>query len=78
LIETSKDCSKIMPNIKFYLRECPSINPSIRAENVKKRDEGYLCVSYKLSNIYNPNVRYYVKNIEDEGLTFTVNVKRIK
>uniref|UniRef100_A0A1I8BKP5 F-box domain-containing protein n=1 Tax=Meloidogyne hapla TaxID=6305 RepID=A0A1I8BKP5_MELHA len=64
LIETSKDFSKMISIINIYFNNCPRFNPSIRAENVKKRQGDVLCVSYKLSNIYNP-VRYSIMNSED-------------
>uniref|UniRef100_A0A1I8BEH9 F-box domain-containing protein n=1 Tax=Meloidogyne hapla TaxID=6305 RepID=A0A1I8BEH9_MELHA len=68
LIETSKDCSKMVANLLFNFDNCPRINLSIRTKEIEREEDGNRnFVSYVLSNIYNPNVRFYVMNVEDDG-----------
>ncbi|KAL7074716.1 hypothetical protein ACQ4LE_005824 [Meloidogyne hapla] len=79
LIETSKDCSKMIANITFTFINCPLINLSIRAENIEKRQfRDSIYVNYELSNKYNSNVRYSIVNVEKEELTYSVCLERIK
>ncbi|KAL7075195.1 hypothetical protein ACQ4LE_006139 [Meloidogyne hapla] len=78
LIETSKDCSKMVANLLFNFDNCPRINLSIRTKEILKIQNGDRhSTGYKLSNIYNPNVRYSIVNIEKNGLMNIVNIERI-
>uniref|UniRef100_A0A1I8BFL3 F-box domain-containing protein n=1 Tax=Meloidogyne hapla TaxID=6305 RepID=A0A1I8BFL3_MELHA len=73
-LETSKDCSKMVSNIKFFFNACPRINPSIRTKEIEKGDD---YVVYELSNIYNPTLRYYLIIIEEDGKMEGVQIIRI-
>uniref|UniRef100_A0A1I8B5I1 F-box domain-containing protein n=1 Tax=Meloidogyne hapla TaxID=6305 RepID=A0A1I8B5I1_MELHA len=78
-IEISKDCSKIVKEIRFGGVQWPIIL-SERAENIKK--EGANCyfkfTSYQLSNIHNPKVKFSIYNKQnDDGTISDVEIERI-
>uniref|UniRef100_A0A1I8BJZ6 F-box domain-containing protein n=1 Tax=Meloidogyne hapla TaxID=6305 RepID=A0A1I8BJZ6_MELHA len=77
-LEESKDCSKIVAKIFINFKDCPRINLIIRAEDIKKAQKGDRhYIKYELSNIYNPNVRYSIINVEENGLMKNVIIQRI-
>uniref|UniRef100_A0A1I8BEI0 F-box domain-containing protein n=1 Tax=Meloidogyne hapla TaxID=6305 RepID=A0A1I8BEI0_MELHA len=77
-LETSKVCSKIVSNIRFSFRDCPVFKLSIRAENIEKEEDGnFFNVFYDITNIYNPNVRYSILNVEENGKIHLAGVRRI-
>ncbi|KAL7075258.1 hypothetical protein ACQ4LE_005818 [Meloidogyne hapla] len=77
-LEKSKDCSKMVARILIEFKDCPFFNLSIRAEDVKKKQDGDRnYVIYELSNIYNPTVKYSIVNIEENGKMLNTEIKRI-
>uniref|UniRef100_A0A1I8AXI5 Uncharacterized protein n=1 Tax=Meloidogyne hapla TaxID=6305 RepID=A0A1I8AXI5_MELHA len=79
-IETSKDCSKIVANIKLEIHYFPSdfpINLSEKAKNIEKwHYRGHDCTKYQLVNKYNPKMKFSVF-IEKAGSFIEFEIKRI-
>nr|CAD2131236.1 unnamed protein product [Meloidogyne enterolobii] len=79
-IATTKDCSKIVPDILFYFSNSPPFKLSERAENVEiKQVDDVKYTKYQISNIYNTKVKFEFCNEEDsDEWTFCNKVKIMK
>uniref|UniRef100_A0A1I8AXY9 Glycosyltransferase family 92 protein n=1 Tax=Meloidogyne hapla TaxID=6305 RepID=A0A1I8AXY9_MELHA len=79
-IETSKDCSKIVTDIRLGFQYFPSgfsINLSEKAENIEKWHEyDYAYTKYQLVNKYNPKMKFSVF-IEKNASGGSSEIKRI-
>uniref|UniRef100_A0A1I8BJ13 Uncharacterized protein n=1 Tax=Meloidogyne hapla TaxID=6305 RepID=A0A1I8BJ13_MELHA len=79
-IQTTKDCSKIIPNIKFDYLNWPNFNLNAKAENIERgRIHAFSTFTkYKIVNIYSTKVKYFVFNeINEFGRIQKVCFERI-
>nr|CAD2174087.1 unnamed protein product [Meloidogyne enterolobii] len=79
-IATSKDCSKMVPEISLHFRPKTNIKVNERAEDVKVTEiRGAIkYMHYQISNIYNPKLRFYFSIAEPKDRSILCGLRMIR
>nr|CAD2131358.1 unnamed protein product [Meloidogyne enterolobii] len=80
-IITSKDCSKMVPNIVLDFSDSPNFKLSERAEKIGNYQlDDVKFTNYQISNIYNPKLRFslWKGKLLDDGSIFCFEIRKIE
>ncbi|CAK5056836.1 unnamed protein product [Meloidogyne enterolobii] len=74
-ITTSKDCSKMVPDIRLKCLDKPNLKLSERAKEVKNSND-LKSTSYLITNIHNPKTKFYFNTSEpkDNSSNYTLRI----